>query len=436
MTAAGMTDVNSSGLPGPSSDLFRGLGLPKGLKRAAMQQPAAPLMAPSNLQVEVRADRSLVVTWDYDRSDANVTPVFHLTVAYFDPEGPMLDPDETRSMTCKQGTSMHVEARDGPEALKACTVSVSLQAATQTSPDLRSSAVRAQTSWDDVQSQADGAQDLEERRKNLVGQLDTFSQVRGCKMNVVIVGGQHHGNSCFINHVHRCWKNNLMANDEMESAPAGMAENTQEISALYLDEKLCLIDTPAIPNMGSEMADAFRSLLNAGHSSGTRRRQLAQGTFMSNLRKPPHAAIVVMSLCHWRDQHEEMQGYLRAMAKELKNASGGRVTFPFVVTATHRDEFLRDSKASRPHEELNKVLDAMKRAANTAHVFAVSNYHKDSSASAAVNKQTFDLLSQLVTLAIRQDTGVVVAQSQNQYLAAACAGVIVLAALCACKWRL
>ena len=41
----------------------------------------------------------------------------------------MLDPEETRSMTCKQGTSMHVEARDGPEALKACTVRVSLQAA-------------------------------------------------------------------------------------------------------------------------------------------------------------------------------------------------------------------------------------------------------------------------------------------------------------------
>ena len=292
--------------------------------------------------------------------------------------------------------------------------------------------MKAQISWDDVQSQADGAQDLEERRKNLVGQLDTFSQERGCKMNVVIVGGQHHGKSSFINHVNRCWKNNLMANDEMESAPAGMAENTQEISALNLDEKLCLIDTPAIPNMGSEMADAFRSLLKAGQRSGTRRRQLAQGTFMSNFRRPPHAAIVVVSLCHWRDQQEEMQSYLRAMAKELKNASGGVVTFPYVVTATHRDEFLRDSKAAKPHEELNRVLDAMKRAANTKQVFAVSSYHKGSSASAAVNKETFDLLSQLVTLANRQDTGVVVAQSQYR-AAAVCVGVIVLAALCARK---
>ncbi|CAE7287555.1 unnamed protein product [Symbiodinium sp. CCMP2592] len=398
-----------------------------------MQMQPVPPIPPSNPKIVVRADRSLVVSWDCDKSHADVTSVFHLTVAYFDPEGPMLEPEETRSMTCP-GSGMHVEARDGPGALKACTVMVSVQAATQTSPDVRSSAVRAQASWDDVQSPEDGAEDLEERRKNLVGQLGTFNQVRGCRMNVVIVGGQHHGKSSFINHVHRCWNNDLTANDQMESAPAGMAENTQEISVLDLDERLSLIDTPAIPNMGSEMADAFRSLLKAAQSPGTRRRQLAQGTFMDSFRRPPHAAIVVMSLCHWRDQQEEMQGYLRAMAKELKNASDGRVTFPFVVAATHRDEFLRDSKASRPHEELNKVLDAMKKAANTAHVFAVRSYHKGSSSSAAVNKETFDLLSQLVTLAGRQDTGVVVAQSQ--YLAAAiAAGVVVLAALGACKWR-
>ena len=393
-------DVSSAGCSGRSTVLllFARLAAPP----VTMQTMLSP---PSDLTLKVRADWSLVVEWKHEHPKG---VVFHIKVEYFDPSTPMIEPEETKTFD-SSALVVHVLARLEPARSEACTVKVSVEAVGQDSPDVRSKAVTVQTTWDDQRTNEECQNDLQKRGEALAVQLNGFRRARWSDLHVLIAGAQHHGKSSFVNHVNRCLQGNLAVNDEMESAPAGSMENTQEILNMQWDG-LCLMDTPAIPNMNDEMSEAFRSLLAGAISQGTRRRDFAKSRWA--LKKPPHAAILVMSLCHWRDQQDEMQSYLTAMARELKNASNKQVTFPFVVAATHRDEFLADSAALKPHEELTEVLNSMKKAANSEHVFAVTNYKKASVGSLTVNEQTFSLLSQLVTLAFRQDTGVVVARSQ------------------------
>ncbi|CAE7323670.1 unnamed protein product [Symbiodinium sp. CCMP2592] len=366
--------------------------------------------APASLTMQVRSDRSLVVKWEYAEPAAYT---FHVKVEYYDPAGPMIEPVETKSQSC-QGLAVHLKACTMLADSAACTVKVSLQASKQDAPHVLSEVVRAQTSWDGEMSADDSACDLEKHRQKFLPQLVEFRESRGCNLKVLVVGGQHHGKSAFVNHLYRCLEKNLDSDDQVEMAPASAEENTQEVLTVKA-EGMSLMDTPAIPNMSNEMADAFRSLLNKSIGEGTRRRDLANPPWsisgivrwvLNFLWNPAHAAVLVVSLLHWRDQKEEMQTYLSAMARDLKNASGGTVTFPFVVAATHRDSFLRDSKAVHPHEELVEVLDTIKRATNTNHVFAVTNYNKGYRGSLDVNQETFSLLSQLVTLASRRDTGV------------------------------
>ena len=95
-------------------------------------------------------------------------------------------------------------ARTEPAGLEACRVRVSVQAASQTSPELRSSPKKAQTTWDDLMSPEGCAADLTERVASLLGQLGRFREKRSSNMEVLILGAQHHGKSSFINHVYRC----------------------------------------------------------------------------------------------------------------------------------------------------------------------------------------------------------------------------------------
>lgn len=146
--------------------------------------------------------------------------------------------------------------------------------------------------------------------------------------------------------------------------------------------------------MSEELAGKLRTLCSTGIQDARRRGELSQDE-CSWFWKPPHGAIVVMSLCHWRDQIHEMQSYLEKMAQAFKIASGGKVVFPYVVACTHRDVFLRDWQKEDPANELKKVEDEIKKAALTEHVYSITSYKKDGLGSARNNKATFDLLSQL-----------------------------------------
>ena len=234
--------------------------------------------------------------------------------------------------------------------------------------------------------------------------------------------------SSFINHVYRCCRQDLKVQNQLETAPAGAAENTQDIKMVPVLAGLCLIDTPAIPNMSEHMEEAFGALLAGKIPEGVRRKDFNKSKCCYS--KPPHAAILVVSLLHWRDQQEEMALYLGAMSRKLKTASDGRVAFPFVIAATHRDEFLRCCEFNKkPHEELEAVLNSMRKAANTNEVFAVTNYKKGGLASMEVNEQTFALLSQVIPLAARGNTGAVVQQNQNRMMAVG-AMLVLAVALC------
>ena len=225
--------------------------------------------------------------------------------------------------------------------------------------------------------------------------------------------------------MYRCLTKDLDANDQMESAPAGVAENTQVTLECKVAE-LSFLDTPAFANMGTDMAKVFESMLRRQVANGTRRAGMDQRQSWLFDGYPPAAAIVVMSLCHWRDQPEEMHRYLAEMSNKLKHASDGQVVFPFVVAATHRDEFLRDCTADKPHEELKALLQSMRKSSNCNHVFAIANYQAGSKGSAVMNEQTFKLLSQLFAHAAYQDTGKVVA-AQNDVAGLQLAAAIVVA---------
>ncbi|CAE7905962.1 unnamed protein product, partial [Symbiodinium microadriaticum] len=348
------------------------------------------------VKVELRDDRSLVVSWSHTEPNAAVK------LEYYDPSGPMIEPDETERKPCN-GSAMHLEARAASQ--RACTVKVFSEVDGTV-------VARTQTTWDDEFPAAEDQcvdlclEDLQKRGEKLSEQIQVDKKASGL-IRILVLGQQHHGKSSFINHVFRVLKKDLKANDQMNTAVAGPAENTREIQKCDVAE-LSFLDTPAIPNMSSESVEAIRALLAGYIPEGIRRKDCANSK--SSFSAPPDAAILVMSLCHWRDQPEEMQSYMVSIAKELKEASDGRVTFPYVVAATHRDEFLRTCAAEKPHEELKAVLTDMKKAANTDYVFALASYKQDSRGSSAINEQTFKLLSQLVTLAARQDTGVVVAK--------------------------
>ena len=351
------------------------------------------------VKVELRDDRSLVVSWSHTEPNAAVK------LEYYDPSGPMIEPDETERKPCN-GSAMHLEAR--ATSHRACTVKV-------VSEVDGTEVARTQTTWDDEFPAAEDQcvdlclEDLQKRCEKLSEQIrrEVGEKASGLT-RILVLGQQHHGKSSFINHLFRVLKKDLKANDQMNTARGGPAENTREIQKCDVAE-LSFLDTPAIPNMSSESVEAIRALLAGYIPEGKRRKDCANSK--SSFSAPPDAAILVMSLCHWRDQPEEMQSYMVSMAKELKEASEGQVTFPYVVAATHRDEFLRSCAAQKPHEELKAALTDMKKAANTDYVFALSSYKQDSKGSAAINEQTFKLLSQLVTLAARQDTGVVVAKN-------------------------
>ncbi|CAE7705676.1 unnamed protein product [Symbiodinium sp. CCMP2456] len=375
---------------------------PVQLRFAAMAAKHQPSVA-----VELREDRSLVITWKDVQPDAMVK------LEYYDPATPMLEPEHTSTHRCS-GPGLHLE----PVRPEACTLKVALEIDAEV-------VAKTQTTWDhQFPDMMDCVLDLEKRAEKLSKQIrDAREFLRSTR--ILVVGGQHHGKSSFINHMYRCLTKDLDANDQMESAPAGAAENTQAILECKVAE-LSFLDTPAFANMGTDMARVFESVLKRQVADGTRRAGMEQRQSWFFDGFPPAAAIVVMSLCHWRDQPDEMQRYLAEMSNKLKHASDGQVVFPFVVAATHRDEFLRDCKAEKPHEELKAVLQNMRKSSNCNHVFAIANYQAGSKGSAVMNEQTFKLLSQLFVHAAYQDTGKAVA-AQNDAAVFQLLGSIIVA---------
>ena len=176
--------------------------------------------------------------------------------------------------------------------------------------------------------------------------------------------------------------------------------------------QVVFIDTPAFASMNAATMGKLHTLLSTGIKDGTRREALPPAE-RSLFNKPPHGAIVVISLCHWRDQPQEMQAYLEHMAEAFKNASGGSVAFPYVVAATHRDSFLQDCQKEDPAKELQNAVEDIKKAALTDHVYTITSYKRESFGSARNNKATGDLLSQLLTKAKLENTGKVQDQTTH-----------------------
>ena len=354
---------------------------------------------PVDLEVKVRADKSLEIRWQADGSNGG----FHVEIRYFDFEGPGIEADHLIELEDVNKCAVKVVHPQELPLNKAWVVKVAVKASEN---DLLSDAVEKQVAWDDELSEEETKKDLAERVSHFQkNDLEPFAQAKGIP-KILVAAAQHHGKSSHVNHLFRCFKCDLKLNDQMDVAPAGKEEKTMSMKSLELpvdSSHMVLVDTPAFPSMNDEMQQKLKVLLSNGVEDGVRRQDLVPGK-LNSLRKPPHGAIIVVSLCHWRDQQEEMQVYLQKMAEAFKNASSGQVAFPYVVAVTFRDEFLKDCQKEIPREELENAVAGIKNAALTDHVYSITNYKPGALGSARNNKETFDLLSQLLTKASREDT--------------------------------
>ena len=369
--------------------------------------PAKAPAKPVGLEVKVRADKSLEIRWQADGSNGG----FHVEIRYFDFEGPGIEADHL----IEEDVNKCAVKVAHPEELplnKAWVVKVALKASEN---DLLSDAVEKQVAWDDELSEEETKKDLAERVSHFQkNDLEPFAQAKGIP-KILVAAAQHHGKSSHVNHLFRCFKCDLKLNDQMDVAPAGKEEKTMSMKSLELpvdSSHMVLVDTPAFPSMNDEMQQKLKVLLSTGVEDGVRRQDLVPGK-LNSLGKPPHGAIIVVSLCHWRDQQEETQVYLQKMAEAFKNASSGQVAFPYVVAVTFRDEFLKDCQKEIPREELENAVAGIKNAALTDHVYSITNYKPGALGSSRNNKETFNLLSQLLTKASREDT----ASSIQEFLA-------------------
>eukprot|EP00418_Pyrodinium_bahamense_P015766 CAMPEP_0179124118 /NCGR_PEP_ID=MMETSP0796-20121207/58639_1 /TAXON_ID=73915 /ORGANISM="Pyrodinium bahamense, Strain pbaha01" /LENGTH=400 /DNA_ID=CAMNT_0020822767 /DNA_START=32 /DNA_END=1234 /DNA_ORIENTATION=- len=391
------------------------------------------LGAPRHLSVTLRSD-GIKCSWEAPERAATIEN-YKVQAQWFDPESPMIEPTKTETLTLP-GQQMVVHVPHTPDVrMRACTLKLCVAAENSDSRGVTASRF---ISWDDTLPEEKGQPDLEARHAELASACNEFVTRRGVQqVRVLVVGGQHHGKSSLVNHVYRCLHKDMNRTDQMESAPAGYAENTQETKALPIPfGEFCFVcvDTPAFSSVTQEKGSLLNALLSNGIPEGTRRMDF--GTAQQWLRTPPDAAVVVVSLMHWRDQQEEVKEYLRAISARLKNASQGRVAFPYVVAATCRDEFLLECQSPNPHEMLENARSAIKQHANTDKVFVLANYKQVSKWSRAINMETFGLLRDIVTLAKNQDTGRVVKENQNFVATSICSAVVVavvvvgLAALC------
>ena len=361
--------------------------------------PAKAPGKPVGLEVKVRADKSLEIRWQADGGNGH----FHVEIRYFDFEGPGIEADHLIELEVVNKCAVKVAHPEELPLNKAWVVKVALRASEN---DLLSDAVEKQMTWDDELSAEESKKDLAELVSHFQKtDLEPFAQAKGIP-RILVVAAQHHGKSSYVNHWFRCFSGDLRLNDQMDVAPAGKEEKTMSVKSVEIpvgSSHMVLVDTPAFPSMNDEMKEKFKILLSNGVEDGVRRQDLVPEKQNSS-RKPPHGAIIVVSLCHWRDQQEEMQVYLQKMAEAFKNASSGQVAFPYVVAVTFRDEFLKDCQKEIPREELEKAVAGIKTAALTDHVYSITNYKQGALGSARNNKETFDLLSQLLTKAGREDT--------------------------------
>ena len=360
--------------------------------------PQKPPTKPMSLEVKVRPDKGLHIRWQVGEDTHHR---FQVEVCYFEFEGPIIDPFHSTGIIEVEKCTAFVRHPEEVPRDQACAVKVVLRAVYE--DGLLSEAVQKQVAWDAELSVEETIQDLKQRVAEFE-QKDFASFV--ADPHIVVVAAQHHGKSSHINHLSRCLHGDLTLNDHMDQAPASEEEKTVALKSLRIplgSSHMVLVDTPAFPNMNDEMQGKLKTLLSTGVKDGARRQDLAPEK-QSSFSKPPHGAIVVVSLCHWRDQKTEMHCYLQKMAGVFKTASGGTVEFPYVVVVTFLDEFLRDCPTEDPSKELESALEGIKRSAKTDHVYAVTNYKRNSSGSLRSNKATFDLLSQLLEKAMRENT--------------------------------
>ena len=178
---------------------------------------------PTGLEVKVRSDKSLEIRWDSCEATAEVDACFELEIQHFSFAGPMIQPDHSTVMEVN-ALAAHVPHPERLPKDQAWVVKIGLRVKSEQGS--ASEAIWKQVTWDDELPEKVSKKDLEERVMDLEKKdLQPFVDAKGVP-RFLLVGGQHHGKSSFTNHLYRCLKCDLMLNDQMDVASAGVEEKT------------------------------------------------------------------------------------------------------------------------------------------------------------------------------------------------------------------
>mmetsp|Transcript_118393 Transcript_118393/g.295402 ORF Transcript_118393/g.295402 Transcript_118393/m.295402 type:complete len:436 (-) Transcript_118393:251-1558(-) len=379
-----------------------------------------------NLEIKagVGLSEDVIATWD--RPIDSLPYCYDIEVKLFDLTTPMCDPILSENIfgisACRynlgsladhgQGLTLDVSVAGRFPVGKRS--SVGSDALKDTGKHEQGPSTKVRCTWEPYfESKVDAQTHVATLLKGLCPDFQEFAaKLQRPNINLVLIGGQHHGKSSFVNHLKRFCSSDTDIPDEMEVAPPSQFETTVETKTLDIGFvkhpqqrfHFCVTDVPAFSTTAdvATFREQLQGVLSGECGSGRRRQGFRVRPFAHSSQGDAaqiDAVVLVVSLLQWRDSTDEMQVYLGNIQRELKHATRDRIAMPFVVAATHRDTFLQECQADSPHEELGLAVESLKAFCNTEYVFAIANYRRAAHMSKLVNCETRNLLSVAVKLA-------------------------------------
>mmetsp|Transcript_110147 Transcript_110147/g.351000 ORF Transcript_110147/g.351000 Transcript_110147/m.351000 type:complete len:415 (-) Transcript_110147:65-1309(-) len=397
----------------------------------------------TSIGIELGAD-DFAISWETNAQGGSPdADCFEIKLEFFDPAGRCLAPWWSKTIDHSGRPRKMLELAYPEEAkqkqvLRAFTLKVAVTAKIGHS---RGRSLHRQTTRDSQSiTRQLSPESFKSGRESLMAACRACSCARGAhmmeKMKVVIVGQQHMGKSSLANGIARWLHQDTGLDDQMAPAPAGHAAKTAETKCLEVpfgQFGFAFIDTPHFASVSDDNEQHFQALLSRGIPDGTRRTDFSGSANL--LTDPPQAAILVVDLMQWRDQRKEVERYLRKVADHFHSAAAGKVSFPYVVAATHRDAFLSECQGERPMLELEQAVSSLRECALTEHVYTITSYKKKVVWSLEVNDQISELLCALVTFAKNQDTALQVNRERLWCIGGLGAMLAVVVALVAASGR-
>mmetsp|Transcript_43645 Transcript_43645/g.79594 ORF Transcript_43645/g.79594 Transcript_43645/m.79594 type:complete len:398 (+) Transcript_43645:45-1238(+) len=191
---------------------------------------------------------------------------------------------------------------------------------------------------------------------------------------VMLLGQQHSGKSSLINTVYRVLRMSESEPDVAVSAPAGDAATTTETKQIEIpvgSQKLAPMDAPHFEAIGRMRKDL--EALRSGVPPGTCKGELEK--CRRDVVHRPSAVLLVVKLTEWVAgcTDRSARDFVKDASAFLREKGEGFDSLDYIVAATHRDEFLENCHHENGLDALAKAVEDIQSAANTKHVYTITN---------------------------------------------------------------